>query len=68
MTLSRLTFYTVTTLKINDMYDTWSVIEARFLWSTYFEPWFRGSKEEAEAVQAQLQREHPDKIFVLVQR
>ena len=48
--------------------SVWSVIEARFLWSNYFEHWFRGPKEQAEHALEMLQREHPEKIFVLVQR
>lgn len=48
--------------------NDWSVIEARFLWSTHFEPWFRGPKEQAEHALKMLQREHPERIFVLVQR
>ena len=48
--------------------DNWVVIEARFEWTTYFEVWFRGQEEMGREALRLIQKEHPEKNFVLVQR
>lgn len=48
--------------------DNWVVIEARFMWTTYFEVWFRGQEEMGREALRLTQKAYPDKNFVLVQR